>query len=466
MIESLVDPAWRLLAAVRPYLAPALRHAGWFAFFLILAPVIGPRGYGLFMLAFGGVALVEALLVETASAVLGDAAMLDEKHWSTALVTMMVAGTAVSLALCASAATIGAHVDGDGFGDMFRSLAMLPLLGSLMVVPSAALRRAGRTTALSAASMAGVAAGAGIAVALAWAGTGAWSLVAQIVVARLVDCAVLWAIPGERVGIIWSRQHFAELACRADGRTIAAIWPAVAAYAPCLIVGAILGPTATGLYMLAARLGQMLVDIFLADAASVPSGAVERVSRVVFPAVLASTLLPIALPPILDLRWWGAVQPAQIFLLGALPAAIAFVGVVGGEREGDRWRWQAAQALGGIVIIILAAPLGLVAIAATTVGWASLVTLASLVPLWRKPSAAWPAALILAIRPGAGAMAAGILLMMLADPVGFALPPIPALCLLTASGWLLYLVIRGGPMGTGTTHPLLPAALTVPIVDG
>jgi hypothetical protein len=464
MIDSPIDPAWRLPARVRPYLAPALRHAGWFGFFLILAPVIGPRGYGLFMLALAAIALVEALLVETASAVLEGAAVLDEKHWSTALVTMMVAGTVMSLALCASAGTIGAVVDEDGFGDMFRSLAMLPLLGSLTVVPSSALRREGRAAALSAASAAGVAAGGGIAVALAWAGAGAWSLVAQIVVGRLVECTVLWGIPGECTGITWSRRHFAELAGRVDGRAVSRLWPAVTAYVPCLLVGAILGPTATGLYMLAARLGQVLFDIFLTGAAVVPREAVERACRVALPAVLASTLLPIALPPILDLRWWGAVLPAQIFVLGALHAAIAFVGAVGGEREGDHQRRQAAQALGGIAAIALAAPLGVVAIAAASIGWASVIALASLWPLWRKPSAAWRAALVPAIRPCAGAMAAGFLLVTLADPAGLALPPMAALCLLTAAGWLLYLVIRGGP--TGSVHPLSPAALTAPVVDG
>jgi O-antigen/teichoic acid export membrane protein len=386
MIEPPIDRAWRLPAAVRPYLAPALCHVGWFGFFLILAPVVGPHGYGLFMLALGAIAMVEALLVAPASAALEGTVVLDERHWSTALVTMMVIGTAVSLALCASASTIGGIVGEDGFGDMFRSLATLPLLGSLMVVPSSALRREDRVAALSAASAAGFAAGGGIAVALAWAGAGAWSLVAQIIVGRLVECTVLWGIPGERIGIIWSRRHFDELAGRVDRRAVAALWPAATAYVPCLLVGAILGPTATGLYMLAARLGQAFADIFLPSVVVALREAVERASRVVLPTVLASTLLPIALPPILDLRWWGAALPAQIFVLSVLPAAFAFVGgAAGEEREDDRRRWRAAQALGGIAAITLAARLGLVAIAVATIGWASVVAFASLWPFWRKP---------------------------------------------------------------------------------
>jgi hypothetical protein len=327
-----------------------------------------------------------------------------------------------------------------------------------------ALRREGRAAAVSAASVAGFAAGGGIAVALAWAGAGAWSLVAQIIVARLFECTVLWGIPGERIGLVWSRRHFAELAGHIDGRAVAGLWPAVAHYAPCLVVGVTLGPTATGLYMVAARFGRVLIDVFLAGAVAAPREAVERACRVVLPAVLASTLLPIALPPILDLRWWGAVLPAQIFMLGALPAAIAFVGTAGGTHAIAHWRWQAAQALGSIAAIILAAPLGLPAIAATTVGCASVIAVVSLWPSWRKPRAGWRAALVLGIRPCAGATAAGFVLAMLADPIGLVLPAIPALCLLTATGWLLYLLIRGGP--SGAAAPLPFAALTAPMVDG
>ena len=458
MIESPIDPVSRLLAVARPHLAPAFCHVGWFAFFLILAPVVGPRGYGLFMFALGAIALVEALLVETAAAALDGAAVLDELHWSTALVTTMAAGTAVSLALFASAATIGARVGEAGFGDLFRSLAPLPLLGGLMVVPSAMLRRKGRAAVLSAASAAGVAAGGGIAVALAWAGAGAWSLVAQVVVGRLVECTALWATPGQRIGLAWSPRHFAELASRVDGRMATNFWPALATYAPCLVVGAMLGPIATGLYMLAERLGHVLSDVFLADPTKFPRKAVERVCRVLLPMVLASALLPIALPPIVDLLWWGAVLPAQILILNTLPAAIAFVGAAGAGREASRWRWDAARAVGGLVVTALAAPLGLVAIATAAVGWASVVAVASTWPLWRKRAVAWRATFIVAVRPCIGAGAAGFLVALLADPVGLALPAIPALCLLTATGWSLYLLVRGDPIGVAVppTHtPLI-----------
>jgi PST family polysaccharide transporter len=371
---------------------------------------------------------------------------------------MMVAGTAVSLILCAVAAPVGGLVDENGFGDIFRSLAMLPLLGALAVVPGAALRREGRHAALVAASVAALAAGGGIASALAWAGAGPWSLVAQIIVQRLVECTVLWGLPGGRIGIAWSRQHFAELIGALDDRALAASLPAVTRYGSCLFVGLALGPTATGLYMLAARVTEALADILLAgEPHPVPRAAVRRACRVALPAVLASVLLAIALPPIVDLCWWGAVFPAQILLLGALPAAIVFVRaacVVSGVQT----RWQVVEALGVIAAVGLAAPHGLVAIAVTQLGWITAVALASLSSIGRGLGVGWRAALGDMARPCGGAAAAGVLLCLLSDRVGLALPAVPALCLLTASGWLLYLMIRGEP--ADAVQPPASARLT------
>src|SRR5665213_4250340 len=165
MVESPADP---LLAALRPYLNPALRHAGWFGFFLLLAPAMGPRGYGMFILALSGIAIAEALLAETAIAALVGLAGLEERHVSTALVTVLAAGAGLTLVLRAVAGALGGIVDAAAFDDIFPSLTLLPVLGALAVVPTALLRRAGRRS-LRQRAPAGTAAGGAVAVALAWA---------------------------------------------------------------------------------------------------------------------------------------------------------------------------------------------------------------------------------------------------------------------------------------------------------
>ena len=450
MVDIPLDRPLRAAAALHPYLAPALRHAGWFGVFLVLAPLIGPHGYGLFMLALGGVAIAEALLAETTTQALVNLSAVEERHWSTALVTMIAGGAVIWLALRAAAPLLDALVGEPGFPDMFRSLAILPLLGGLSAVPVASLRREGRQGPLIAASVAGFAAGGGAALSLAWAGAGAWSLVAQIIVQRLVECVVLWGTLGERVGLSWSAQHFADLVEALDGRAFAAIRPAVRRYAPILIVGLRLGPTAAGLYMLAAQLTEALAEIGLAgDSDTTQREAVQRACRVLLPAVLASGLLAVALPPLVDLRWWGVVLPAQILLLGAIPAVVGYVYKASAKNDAREPYWQAIEALGGVAIAALLAPDGLVVVAAGSMLWLSVMALAGLWQARGNLAIQWRRLGVEMLRPCGGALLAGTFLFFLATPIGLALAPVPALSLLTGGAWLIYLVVRGDPAGAG-----------------
>jgi hypothetical protein len=444
MVDIPFDLPRRPVGALLPYLGPVVRHGGRFGIFLILAPAIGPRGYGLFVLALSGVAIVSAPLVKSASQSLANAATLDDRHWSTALVTLMAAGAMISLVVSGMAAAIGSLVDDGSFGDLIRSLTVLPFLEALAVVPGAALRREGRAAALETASAAGIAAGGGIAIALAWAGAGAWSLVAQIVVQRLIECVVLWGIPGKRIGIVWSRRHFADLCRVLDWRATAAVLADVQRHALLLLVGLVLSPTAAGLCMLAVWPAEALSEgVFAAVPRGSPRAVVRYACRVALPATLASLQMAVALPPLLDLRWWGAVAPAQIALFMAIPAALLLVRTACGESPATSAKRRAFQAGGAIVITGLIAAHGLVAIAAANLGWAFMT--ATLWPPSLPRGSDWRGMLGVAVRPCLGAAAAGILLLLLAEPVALRLAPVPALCLLTGSAWLIYLVIRGEP---------------------
>jgi hypothetical protein len=113
---------------------------------------------------------------------------------------------------------------------------------------------------------------------------------------------------------------------------------------------------------------------------------------------------------------------------------------------------------------VFAARDGLVAVAAADTAWLTVLAVASVAPIRRKWGAGWRAAVAAALRPCGGAAAAGVLLFKLSDPVSLTLPALPALCLLTAGGWIVYLIVRGEPIGT--PEPIAPAVLTAPVTDG
>jgi polysaccharide biosynthesis protein len=445
---------------VLPYLEPALRHLGWLASFLLLAPMIGPRGYGTVALALSGIAIAERLLVETAIVALAGRETLEERHKSTALVTIIIVGIGLTLMLRAAASAMPAMLDDALLGDIFQSLTLLPLLGGLTVVPAATLRRAGRRGPFVAATAAGTVAGGGLAVALAWAGTGPWSLVAQIVAQRLVECAMLWATSHERIGIAWSPRHFLDLLQGVRLRALRPALPQLACHAQCLIVGLVLGPIATGLYMLASRLSEAVLDIFLLDPVSEPCEGLQRIARracrPLLPALLIGVLLPIAVPPLLDVRWWGAIQPAQILLLTSVPAAIGLVRTACTADPSAEARWCALKILGGLGAVALVASHGLVSSALAELTLATAVAVASLWPIARQVGGQWQA-LLLAVAADCAAAAGSFGLLAMTAPLGRSLDPLPAFCMMTASGWLCYLSIRRITVG-GEGSAIRPGA--------
>jgi hypothetical protein len=208
MVKPLIGPMPSPGATRHAYLEPVIRHFVWFGFFLVLAPIVGPRGYGVFVLALCGIAIAEALLAKTGSQVLIDLPVIEELHLSTTLVTLIAAGGAMSLMLYAATGAIGAMVDEATLGDMFRSLALLPLLGALAAAPRAVLRREGRYLPFIVAGAVGPAAGGGAAVALAWAGAGPWSPRSSCNALSNMACCGAWrahgsASPG-RASISWN----------------------------------------------------------------------------------------------------------------------------------------------------------------------------------------------------------------------------------------------------------------------
>ena len=434
----------------RAAIEPIVRHGGCFGFFLVLAPIIGPRGYGIFAIALSGVAMVEALLVEPVAATLARIDPLDERHLSTALVSAVGTGAAMSLMLYVAAGQLAVMLDEAQLGDIAQTLSLLPVLGGLAAVPIALLRRRGKAGPLVAATTAGLAAGGGVAVALAWSGAGAWSLVAQIVAQRFVECAVVWGMAARRIGLVWSPPHFGELLKALDLSALARVWPVISRQAPSLLIGLVLGPVATGLYLLAARFAEALEDILLAVPKPVRRALLadwarqigEPLRRVALLAILSSLLLPVALPPIVDIRWWGAVLPAQILLLRLIPAAAitARAAAVGARHES---RWQAIEAVGGVAVTALAAAYGLAAIAAAALTFATCIALVVLWPIRREFGSHWRRVFTGTARPLFAAAATGLILYRFVEPVALALTPVPALCLLGAIGLLCYLLLSG-----------------------
>jgi hypothetical protein len=238
------------------------------------------------------------------------------------------------------------------------------------------------------------------------------------------------------------------------GVDLAAVRPVIAAAqrdVPLLLIGVVLGPIAAGLAMLGVRLLDALCAVMLPMTPAAPSSggslrdewfrAARRAGCVAFPALIGGVLSPILLPALLDPRWWGAVAPAQIILLAALPMAFLHLCSAVSLSEGAvaaETRLAALQALTTIIAVAFTASYGLDAVALVLFGQTALSAGAVLLARRRSFGGAWTRLRDGFVPPALAASATGLVLWLAVEAVGAALPPAAALALLVAAACMLY----------------------------
>jgi O-antigen/teichoic acid export membrane protein len=447
------------------------RHGAWFAVFVVLAPILGPRDYGLFVLALAGIAIAETMLSEVASDAIAALPAVEPAHLSTAFLANTAAGAVLSLLLYAVAGQFAAMTDNAALSDIYQSLALLPVLSALTAVPLALLKRRGSYAPLFAASLIGAGLGGGAGIALATVGGGGWSLVAQIVTQRFVEIIVLWAGAGRMIGLNWSSRHLRDLFDGVTPLVLTPGWSALGRQLPRFMIGLMLGPTAAGLYMLASRIAEALIEIGAAPAAAAmrravltgvapeddaarvrrkASAALCRAGYVAVPAILGSTALLVpGLTAALDPYWWGAVMPAQILILAAVPAAITTArtaAVLASGAAAAEGGWVMLQTLTGVAMAVPAIPYGLVAVATMVLIHAIIAAAASLWPLRRALGRTLPECVSTAAQPFVATAIAGIAMLAFEGVPYPSFPPFVALALLVGAVATGYGLMHASPV--------------------
>ena len=185
------------------------QQAVWLVLFAILAPILGPRPYGLFAIVMVFIGFCEFVTVEAAAEALMGMDPLEPQHLRTAttcnLIVAILAGIAVFLL-----APLFGRIFGDAqLGPLFQVLSILPAISALTSAPTAALKRQMDFRPLAIRSTLGLAIGGASGVALALAGAGVWALVAQILLQRTSEVVILWIAAGRAAGagFGWSRPH-------------------------------------------------------------------------------------------------------------------------------------------------------------------------------------------------------------------------------------------------------------------
>lgn len=251
-----------------------------FATIAILTRVISPEEFGIVAAASAVTPFVLLLADLGLSTYIVQADDVDSRTLSTGFWFSVTAGVVLSGGLALLAPLIAAAFNIEGSTSVLRVLSLAVLCTVLASVPNALLRRRLQFKLIAVQATAGAVVAQVVAVALALAGTGAWALVAQAIVAQLVAGVLAW-----RAARWTPTREF----CPSTFRRIASFGSKVVAVdfvytaraaAEAAVISNVLGTAALGYLSIAQRLVQIAQDL--------GASAVVPVSTVVFAKVRES----------------------------------------------------------------------------------------------------------------------------------------------------------------------------------
>ena len=311
--------------------------------FAVLAPILGPRPYGLFSLVMVFVGVCEAILLDGAVEALLTVDDLQHLHTTAANLTNGLMALVLGLVMFASAPEIAAAMHDPEFRNVMWALALMPVLSTLSAAPIAVLRRSLKFKQLAIRSIMGLTIGGGFGIALAVAGAGVWALVLQVLAQRIAELVIGWIAVPVRFGLTWSAPHFHELRPVALNVFGARMMNMVNGQLPRLVLGFTLGPTDVGLFALGSRFHDIIVTTM-----AVPRTAVGRIelraekigspefqrdftkmvqnaSILSFPFFLGTAALAPSLFHLwLKQQWQAGIVPAQLILLSGVPMVLFY----------------------------------------------------------------------------------------------------------------------------------------------
>ena len=306
--------------------------------FAVQAPLLGPRAFGLVSIVMVFVGFCELVFSDAASDALISIRKIESIHFD----TMNSLCVAVSL-LFGAAAALSAPWVARWFNEpelvpLLRWMALLPVITALSAAPTAATKREMQFQPLAMRSMVSLFIGGVVGILLTVTHFGVWALVWQALVARAAASLVLWRVVPLRLRFGFSSAAFAELLPFAVPVLVSRSLSWSASQFPRLIFGLYWGPTELGIFGLAARLCDILLEVALVPRYVVARVALRRYAEdlpglhAAFAKILSGTsvvcfalavggaaVTPTLFHAWLDSRWYPGVLPAALMMLMCVP---------------------------------------------------------------------------------------------------------------------------------------------------
>jgi O-antigen/teichoic acid export membrane protein len=230
------------------------------AFTFVLAAILGPEDFGLVAMGLAFVALIQVVLEQGISTAIVQRERIEDRYvdaafWLNLAWCVLLAAVSIGLAGWWAAANDTPELQG-----VIVALSGLLLIWGLMIVPMSLLQRDSRFKELAAAWNVAALVGGVAGVALAVAGAGVWAFVAQQLVMDGVAVVGMVAVLRWRPRFHFSTAHARELLGFSSSVFVANLGGFVNRRADTLLMGLFFGPLAVGLYRIADRIVDLVLE--------------------------------------------------------------------------------------------------------------------------------------------------------------------------------------------------------------
>ncbi len=356
---------------------------------LLLARLLGPHSYGLVAWAATIALFGQMLLGETFSQALIQERRLVPAHTSSLFWILMLAGAGSSIVLFLLSDRLALVFGEETLAPVLKALSPLLFLTSLQAVPTALFRRDLDFKSIAAASTLGTMTGGMLGVAMAFAGLGIWSLVANLLAQNLIVAVTIWRKTSFRPQLCLSLPHLRQLWSFGQYTFLQRIAAFAANQSPRLLIGYFFGPAALGVFSLGLRIVEILYQLLTLPAANVLTPLIagirddsEKLTRTILSATQLAAMVsvpvytglamaaPLAVPLFFGAKWTGGIAIVQLLCIYGVVGSCGLV-------------WQAiVSGLGRPDIMFkttLIAAIVNISIIAATARWGSMAAAAAFV---------------------------------------------------------------------------------------
>ncbi len=245
--------------------------------FTILARILVPEAFGLVALATVFTSLLKIIADQGMADAIVQRPDLEEAHLDTAFWSSVGFGALLTALLAAAAWPLAGLLGEPQLAPVLAAMSAMLAISGFSNVQKAILTREFAFASLAVRSLAAVVIGGVIGVGAAIAGAGVWSLVAQTLTFELVSVITLWAASDWRPRMRFSRTHFKELLPFGASVVAFRAFRLGNTQIDNLMIGAFLGATALGFYVVAYRVLRLMINVTTAVVGAVAFPTFSRV---------------------------------------------------------------------------------------------------------------------------------------------------------------------------------------------